>query len=454
MYRLSIIFLSIVCAGCVSLLPDYHRPDAPVPKLLPAADNAGQATLHQWDKVFSDHRLREVIATALKSNRDLHKAIADIAAAKALYQETRASLLPGISATLDSARNRTSGEGISSSASGEGLMSAFELDLFGRNRSLSESSRESWLASVWTAQNTRLTLVKETSTAWIALATDLNLLSLARQTMQSAEESLRLIRRKEQNGLAAAEDISSAQAVYYQARASVSEYQTQVRQDRNALELLTGAPVPDRLLPDELHTLTENSIAIVPAGTSSSVLLRRPDIKEAEHNLIAANADIGAARANFFPSLSLTASAGVGSRSLSGLFSGGQKIWTFSPSLSLPLFTGGKNLAQLRYAEAQKKGYIATYEKTIQSAFKDVSDALARRQTLTEQLDAQRNYVAAEQKTLSVALRKYEAGTGEYLSVQTAYRALWAAEQQLITLQQTDMNNRIQLWQSLGGGFS
>ncbi|CCJ90622.1 RND efflux system, outer membrane lipoprotein CmeC [Cronobacter turicensis 564] len=223
-------------------------------------------------------------------------------------------------------------------------------------------------------------------------------------------------------------------------------------QDKNALNLLAGKTVPENLLPGTLESLSDNAITLIPAGVSSGTLLRRPDIQEAEHNLLSANANIGAARANFFPSISLTASAGVGSDSLSSLFSHGMKVWSFAPSITLPLFSGGNNMAQLRYAEAEKKGLIATYEKTIQSAFKDVADALARRETLSEQLDAQREYVAAEQKTLDVATRSYQAGVDDYLTVLTAQRSLWSARTSLIALQQTDFENRITLWQSLGGG--
>jgi len=272
--------------------------------------------------------------------------------------------------------------------------------------------------------------------------------------MESAQNSLNIVRRKQQIGVAAAGDTADAMAVFQQARASVASYQTQVAQDKNALNLLAGDTVPESLLPGTLESLADNSITLTPAGVSSSVLLRRPDIQEAEHNLKSANANIGAARANFFPTISLTASAGVGSDSLSSLFSHGLQVWSFAPSISLPLFTGGKNVAQLRYAEAQKNGLIATYEKTIQSAFKDVADALARRETLNEQLDAQREYVAAEQKALDIAQRQYSAGTGDYLSVLTAQRALWTAKASLISLQQTDLQNRVTLWQSLGGGVS
>ena len=259
-------------------------------------------------------------------------------------------------------------------------------------------------------------MVSELTTAWVTLAADNSNLALAKSTMESAANSLNIVKRQQQVGVAAATDVSSAMAVYQQARASVASYQTQVMQDKNALNLLAGATVPDNLLPGTLESLSDNAITLIPAGVSSSTLLRRPDIQEAEHNLLSANASIGAARANFFPTISLTASAGVGSDSLSSLFSHGMKVWSFAPSITLPLFSGGNNMAQLRYAEAEKKGLIATYEKTIQSAFRDVADALARRETLSEQLDAQREYVAAEQKTLDVAMRSYQAGAGDYLT--------------------------------------
>lgn len=344
--------------------------------------------------------------------------------------------------------------GLTSSAEADGAVSSFELDLFGKNQSLTRAARETWLASEFTAQNTRLTMIADLTTAWITLAADNSSLALAKETMASADSSRKIVARQMAVGTAAASDLSDAEAVYQQARASVASYRTQVAQDKNALNLLAGESVPESLLPGTLQSLGDSSIALIPAGVSSSVLLRRPDIQEAEHNLKSANADIGAARANFFPSISLTASAGVGSDSLSSLFSHGMQVWSFAPSISLPLFTGGSNLAQLRYAEAEKKGLIATYEKSIQSAFKDVADALARRETLGEQLDAQQQYVAAEQKSLDIATRSYQAGIGNYLSVLTAQRTLWSAQATLITLQQTDLQNRITLWQSLGGGAS
>ena len=364
------------------------------------------------------------------------------------------SPFPTVDAELSHTRSKTVASGLSSASQADGAVSSFELDLFGKNQSLSRAARETWLASEFTAQNTRLTMIADLTTAWVTLATDNSNLALAQQTMDSAANSRNIVARQMAVGTASAGDVSSAESVYQQARASVASYRTLVAQDKNAINLLAGETVPESLLPGTLESLGDNSIALVPAGVSSSVLLRRPDIQEAEHNLKSANADIGAARANFFPSISLTASAGVGSDSLSSLFSHGMQVWSFAPSISLPLFTGGSNLAQLRYAEAEKKGLIATYEKSIQSAFKDVADALARRETLNEELDAQQQYVAAEQTSLDIAMKSYQAGVGDYLSVLTAQRTLWSAKTTLLSLQQTDLNNRITLWQSLGGGAS
>ncbi|HFF8548340.1 TPA: efflux transporter outer membrane subunit [Kluyvera cryocrescens] len=454
MFRLSVLFIAFLSVGCVSLDPHYQRPDAPVPASLPGTQGQATAVIGNWQQVVKDARLNKVVSMALNSNRDVQKAIADIDAARAQFGETRASLLPTVNAELTGSRSRTTTTGVSTTTQADGAVSSFELDLFGRNQSLTRAARETWLASEYTAQNTRLTMIAELSTAWVTLAADNSNLALAQQTMASAADSLKIVQRQQQIGTAAATDVSSAMSVYQQARASVASYQTLVMQDKNAINLLAGQTVPDALLPGTLESLGENTITLVPAGVSSSVLLQRPDIQEAEHNLLSANANIGAARANFFPTISLTASAGVGSDSLSSLFSHGMSVWSFAPSISLPLFSGGSNMAKLRYAEAEKKGLIATYEKTIQSAFKDVADALARRQTLDEQLDAQRQYVAAEQQTFDVAMKRYQAGVGDYLTALTAQRSLWSAQQGLIALQQTELDNRITLWQSLGGGVS
>ncbi|MBA7844422.1 efflux transporter outer membrane subunit [Klebsiella sp. RHBSTW-00484] len=454
MFRFTLVFVALLTAGCVSLDPNYERPAAPIPTTLPGSHGEATAVVSDWQQVVNDARLKKVVSIALTSNRDVQKALADIEAARAQLGETRAALFPTLDAELSHTRSKTVASGLTSSSEADGAVSSFELDLFGKNQSLTRAARETWLASEFTAQNTRLTMIADLTIAWVTLAADNSNLALAQDTMASAENSRKIVNRQMEVGTASASDLSDAESVYQQARASVASYRTLVAQDKNALNLLAGETVPDSLLPGTLESLGDRSITLIPAGVSSSVLLRRPDIQEAEHNLKSANADIGAARANFFPSISLTASAGVGSDSLSSLFSHGMQVWSFAPSISLPLFTGGSNLAQLRYAEAEKKGLIATYEKTIQSAFKDVADALARRETLSEQLDAQNKYVAAEQKSLDIAMKSYQAGVGDYLSVLTAQRTLWSAQATLISLQQTDLENRITLWQSLGGGAS
>lgn len=459
-FKINLLAISLLLAGCVSLDPHYQRPAAPVPTTWPAnaAKGSTQASslLSNWQTTLGDARLKAVVKQALASNRDLRKAIADIEAARAQYGEEQAALLPALTADLATTRSRSLTEGqttLSSSAQAEGAVSSFELDLFGKNRSLSRAARESWLASEATALNTRLILVAETTEAWVALATDKSNLRLAQDTMRSAKASLETTERRQAAGIDAGTDVSDAMTVYQQARADVASYATSVKQERNALELLVGGRVDSHLLPSGLDDLPPDTIALVPAGVRSDLLLRRPDVLEAEHNLKSANADIGAARANFFPSISLTASAGVGSGSLSSLFSHGVGVWSFAPSVSLPLFSGGANVAALHYAEAGKQGLIATYEKTIQSAFKDVADALARRETLAEQLDAQQEYVKAAEKSLRIASSQYREGTGDYLSVLTAQRTVYAARLTLMSLQQTDWDNRITLWQSLGGGL-
>ncbi|KAA9001352.1 efflux transporter outer membrane subunit [Affinibrenneria salicis] len=422
MIRLRVISLSLMLAGCASLDPVWQRPAAPVPAVWPGASGQTGAELAGWKSVIGDARLRQLLERALRSNRDVQKALADMSAARALYREQRGALFPALHTDLSLARSQTPTNGMSESAQAEGAISGFELDLFGRNRSLTRAARETWLASEYTAQSARLTLIADTSRAWLALAAANSNLALARNTRQSAADSLAAVQRRQRNGLAAASDASEAQTIYQQARAGVAAGLTQVAQSKNALTLLTGSDVPDALLPGTLESLPNHSIALLPAGVSSSVLLRRPDVREAEHNLKSANASIGAARASFFPTITLTASAGAGSDSLANLFSGGSRIWAFSPSVTLPLFAGGGNLAQLRYAQAQKQGRVASYEKTIQTAFRDVADALARRATLSEQLDARQGYVAAAQQALDSSTRRYQTGAGDYLNVLTARR--------------------------------
>ncbi|WP_263063226.1 efflux transporter outer membrane subunit [Dickeya dadantii] len=453
---------AMLLSGC-SLDPHYQQPSAPVPDAWPqGAAYQATATTRQpaddipWREVLVDDRLRQVIDMALSDNRDLRKAIADVEAARAQLGEKRAALLPTINAGMDGDRSRSlssSGNGtVLSSSYGASLStSAFTLDLFGKNRSLTGAAREAYLSSAATATSTRLTLIADTSTAWVALATARSNLALARQTMESAGQSLAVTRSRLRNGVASAVDVAQAETVYQQARADVASALTTEAQDKNALDLLAGRSVPEALLPADVASLAQ-AVKPVTAGISSAALLRRPDVQAAEHTLKSANANIGAARAAFFPSITLTASNGLSSEALSSLFSGGAHVWSLAPSVSLPIFAGGANLSALRYAEAEKQGYVASYEKTLQTAFREVADALARKGTIDEQQAAQRDYATAAERSYQLASNRYRAGVDTYLNVLDAQRTLYSARQTLLSLEQSRLDNLITLYNVLGGG--
>ncbi|MCA6999570.1 efflux transporter outer membrane subunit [Dickeya solani] len=453
---------AMLLSGC-SLDPHYQRPSAPVPDAWPqGAAYQVTATTRQpaddipWREVLVDDRLRQVVDMALSDNRDLRKAIADVEAARAQLGEKRAALLPTINAGMDGDRSRSlssSGNGtVLSSSYGANLStSAFTLDLFGKNRSLTGAAREAYLSSAATATSTRLTLIADTSTAWVALATARSNLALARQTMESAGQSLAVTRSRLRNGVASAVDVAQSETVYQQARADVASALTTDAQNKNALDLLAGRSVPEALLPADVASLAP-AVKPVAAGISSAALLRRPDVQAAEHTLKSANANIGAARAAFFPSITLTASNGLSSEALSSLFSGGAHVWSLAPSVSLPIFDGGANLSALRYAEAEKQGYVASYEKTLQTAFREVADALARKGTIDEQQAAQRDYVTAAERSYQLASNRYRAGVDTYLNVLDAQRTLYSARQTLLSLEQSRLDNLITLYNVLGGG--
>ncbi|WJV61206.1 efflux transporter outer membrane subunit [Pectobacteriaceae bacterium CE70] len=463
-YEFWLLSSALMLSGCVSLDPHYQRPALPVvanwpkgqsyPAASPAALNASDIP---WRNVMVNTNLQRVIEMALTSNRDLRKALADIEAARAQYGIQRAEQYPSLTAGVDGTRSRslTSGSNstteLSSSYNADLSVSSFELDLFGKNRSLTGEKLEAYLSETETAKSTWLTLISDTASAYIALATDLSNLALAQETVISARKSMEVTSSRQRNGVASGVDVAEAETTYQQARSDVASYMTSVAQDKNALVLLVGQPVPETLLPQNLASLA-TAIKPVAAGISSDVLFQRPDVLAAEHTLKSANASIGAARAAFFPSISLTASNGLSSGELSSLFSGGAHVWSFAPSISLPIFDGGSNLSSLRYAEAEKKGYIASYEKTIQSAFEDVANALARKGTIDEQLAAQRAYVASAQRSYQLASDRYREGVDTYLNALDAQRTLYTARKSLISTEQTRLDNLVTLYNALGGG--
>ncbi|MGJ7567754.1 efflux transporter outer membrane subunit [Variovorax sp. GB1R11] len=467
-FRLCALAVAALLAGCVNLAPVYSRPEAPVASAWPvstASANAKAGTvatpLTGWQDFITDERLRRTIALALANNRDLRVAVQNIEKARAQYGVQRAELFPSVAATAGATRQRTSAATSSSGESAIGTQytaalgfSSYELDLFGRVRNLNEAALQSYLSTEATRRSTQISLVAEVASAWLTLAADHARLQLAQDTLASQQRSYALTGRMHALGASSALTLAQAQTTVDSARVDVASYTAQVALDRNALDLLAGATVPDDLLPAAGMASAGSASALVdvPAGLPSALLQQRPDVLAAEHTLQGSNADIGAARAAFFPSISLTASAGSSSTALSGLFKGGNGAWSFAPSVSLPIFNAGSNRASLDAAKAQREIDLATYEKTVQTAFREVADALATRGALGEQLAAQQSLVDATQKSFTLSNALYRNGSYSYLEVLDAQRSLYTAQQTLIGLRLSEQSNRITLYKVMGGG--
>ncbi len=455
-------------AGCANgLEPAYHRPEPAVPNAFPSgpayAPPAAQTVpTPGWREVFVDAKLRGVIEQALANSRDLEVAVGQIEAARAQYHVQRAALLPTVNATADAdyAREYT---GLPASYgapysrvteySASLGVTSYELDLFGRIRSLTKAAREQYLATEEARRSTEITLVAQVASDWLTLASDESLLKVSQETVQSGAQTLTLAQKRLIGGIGSQLDVSNALTVVEQARADVGRYTTQVAQDKNALDLVVGAPVAAEALPTGIDDPAARLPAI-PVALSSSLLLRRPDVVEAEHQLRAANADIGAARAAFFPSISLTGSGGSTTGSLSRLFAGGTGVWAFAPSISLPIFDGGANSGNLAYARAEDRIDIGQYQKAIQTAFREVADALADHGTIAERLRAQQALVDAAADSLRLSQALYARGSDSYIDVLTAQRTLYAAQQSQVTIQLTAANNTVTLYKVLGGGLA
>lgn len=456
---------SAVLAGCINLAPDYAAPASPVPQALPSSGVEAATPLDVgWRSFFVEPRLQGTIELALANNRDLRVAALNIERARAQYGIARAGLFPTVEAGAGGSRSRTPGSlsnsgepRISSQYSANLGLTSYEIDLFGRVRNLGEAALQSYFQTEATQRGTQISLVASVATAWLQLAADEQRLQLARHTLESQRKSFDLVERSHRLGAQSGLALAQAQSTVDAARADVAAFDSQVEQDRNALALLVGATPPAELLPviatDTATATAATQLLVPPAGLPSSVLQQRPDVLAAEHALRASNADIGAARAAFFPRIALTASAGTASSTLSGLFAGGSKAWSFAPSVSVPIFDGGANRANLRVAQAQQQIQIATYEKTVQTAFREVADALAERRTLAERLDAQRSLLGATSRSFALSQSLFRSGASNYLDVLDAQRAYYAAQQTLIGLQLTEQTNRLSIYKALGGGW-
>ncbi|MBT0959745.1 efflux transporter outer membrane subunit [Denitromonas iodatirespirans] len=456
--------LAMSLSACASLAPPYTRPDAPVAAQWPAGtagpDTAEQPAARQiaWRDYFPDPRLQQLIAAALENNRDLRVAALNIASARAQYRIRRADGIPVVSGDADQSVVRTPGD---LTNSGEpsinrqyevGLGVSWEIDLFGRIRSLQAQALETYLATEEAHRATQMSLIAEVANAWLALAADRARLALAQRTDETQAKSLELTQRRVELGAASRLDLSQLQTTTARARADLAAARAQVLQDHNALALLVGAPLDAALLPTTLADVQQPT-AELPAGLPSEVLIARPDVRQAERQLRAAHANIGAARAAFFPSIQLTGGLGTASASLDGLFESGSRAWRFIPSLTVPIFNAGALRASLDVAQLQRDINIARYEQAIQAAFAEVADALAVRATLTERVDAVESLVAAARETFRLADARYQNGLDSSLAQLDAQRTLYAAEQELIAVQRLAASNKVDLYKAMGGGW-
>lgn len=453
--------LAGLMAGCTSLAPTYERPAAPVPATYapsPAAGPADSAAV-PWQSFFTDTRLKGLIELALANNRDLRVAVLKIEQARASYRVQDAQRLPSVTAGGSGSHARTpadlTGTGaaaVSHQYSANLGISAFELDLFGRVRSLSTQALESYLATEEARRSTHISLVAEVATAYLNWSADLDRLALARDTLRSQSESYALTEARFKKGYDSELSLRQLQTSVESARADVARYVGQVAQDRNAMELLLGVPVPEALAPQALSALPD-ALPELPPGLPSELLQRRPDLLDAEHQLKASTANIGAARAAFYPRISLTGSAGSSSAELSNLFKGGSGAWSFAPQISLPIFDAGTNQANLDSAKAARDIALAQYEKAIQTAFKEVSDALVLRESIKDQLGAQRAYAEASEASFRLSDARYTRGIDGYLSVLDAQRTVYSARQTVITSRLSQLTNGVTLYKALGGGW-
>lgn len=481
-------------AGC-SMDPKLVRPDLPVPPSWPVGDaylRQSEASLPAitYRDIFRDPRLQQIIAQGLANNRDLRIAVANIRSARELYRVQRAERFPQVDVTGRYQRaqgvaggftgnnnsgtttggttggtgNGTGGTGTGGAGGGNSGgggratdffqtqlgFTQFEIDLFGRVASLTRAAQQRYFAQEAAARATRLTLVSDIAEAWLTYAADRSLLRVAEETARTAESSVRLTRARLEGGIAPRSDLTQAQQIQATAEASLADQRALVAQDVNALQLLVGGPVDEALLPASIDEAAQ-TLAVLPAGLDSRILLRRPDVVQAEYELRAVNAEIGAARAALFPRISLTGVLGFASNALSGLFSGDNFTYSVSPQATYSIFQAGAARANVRFSQAQRDAALATYERAIQIAFREVSDALARQGTIGDQLRASRQLVAATNETFRLNDARYRGGIDTFLTLLDAQRSFLQAQQTLVQAQLLAGTNRVALYRTLGG---
>jgi NodT family efflux transporter outer membrane factor (OMF) lipoprotein len=448
-------------AGCVNLAPKYDRPAAPVAAGYPTVEGkvaSGNPTATEapaniaWQRFFNDARLQQLIDMALVNNRDLRVAVLNIEQARAAFQIQRSFRFPTLGGAATASRAGGESQANNHLYQAGVVVSAFELDLFSRVKNLSEAALHQYLATEEARKTVQISLIASVADSYLALLADNELLALTEQTLQTRDESLRLTQLRFDNGVASRLDLEQAISLVEQARTTLAQTQRQRAQDGNALTLLVGQPIPDSL--SLAGTLATTNLPDLPAGMPSDLLAVRPDIRGAEQQLIGAHANIGAARAAYFPNISLTGTAGSVSSQLSDLFKGGTWGWSFVPQITVPIFTAGRVRAGVESAVAGRDIAVAQYERTIQGAFREVSDALAGQATFSEQLRAQRAVAAAEGERFKLSDLRYRSGTASYLDLLDAQRSLFSAQQAAVQANLQRLVNQVTLYRVLGGGWS
>jgi len=457
---LGMIGIVILMTGC-TLAPKYKKPEAPIPGDWPSGaayrETKGPTPPQlRWQKFFTDEKLQKVIEKAINHNRDLRLAALNVQRARALYGIQRAELLPAVNAAGSGSIQRVPAD---LSATGKTMtaeqysvnlgINSWEIDFFGRIQSLKDRALEEYLATEEARRSAQIMLMSAIANTYLALAADQENLKLAASTLETQKATYDLIRRRYEVGLASELELRQAQTQVDTARGEVARYTQLAAQDENALNLLVGSPLPRELLPTELGNISPPKE--VSAGISSEVLLRRPDVLAAEHRLKAANAFIGAARAAFFPRIALTTGVGTASSELSGLFKSGSGTWSFAPQIVMPIFDA-RTWSAYDASKVEQEIALAQYEKAIQTAFREVADALAVQGTVEEQLSAQQSLVNAVAETYRLSNLRYTKGIDSYLGVLDAQRSVYAGEQGLVAIRLAKIANQVRLYAVLGGG--
>ncbi|WP_026802762.1 efflux transporter outer membrane subunit [Aliarcobacter lanthieri] len=446
---ISLSFITLFFSSCISLAPklEINKEDI-VPNELKNNEDLSEYSQITLDNFIEDESLKRIVNLALKNNKDIQIALLNIEASKALYRIEESQYFPTLDASGNFIRQKTD-SAISNNYKAN-LGTSFELDLFGRIKSLNDVAKNNFLATKYASQTTKLSLISQTINSYLSLVSNIYNLKLSKDILKNLEDVYSLTQKKYDIGMTNKEDVLSSYSTLKDSQNDILNFETQIQKDLNSLEFLTSSRIDLESINDDF--INEKYLKLISTGISSNVLFNRPDIFEAEYNLRSKNANIGVARAAFFPSISLTASTGYASSSLSNLFSG-TNIWQFSPSINLPIFSGGENMAKLDLSNTQKEIALKEYQKAIQNAFKEVNDALATRKNITQRIENQKELVKSLFDTYNIALNSYKIGYGTYLNMLISQRAYINAQKNLVKIYLEELENRNELFKTLGGSL-